>query len=328
MNKELIKENKQIRKSRPIIADDVLYSTYENNGVFQICFKSKGCSNYLNGLCIMCDYGVGTNITKEELVKAFDLAFNEHKKPIRTLLLNTYGSVLDQNEINSECFEVLLNKIKETTVKNVIFETYYTTVTRKKLELIKNKLPNKNIIFEFGLETSSEEIREKCLLKYINNKHFIDIIDLIHSYGMETTANIIVGIPFLSRSDQVKDTLTSINWCFKNNIDEVNLFPMNVRPYTLLEKLYRNGKYQLISHWLLIEVLAKIPEKYLKDVYIAWYGNRDLNYGDGIHSFFPTSCLLCENDLAKFYKQYLENKDSVYRKKLINDLIKNKKCDC
>ncbi len=328
MNKELIKENKLIRKNRPIIPANVLYSIYENNGVFQICFKSKGCSNYLNGLCIMCDYGVGTNITKEELAKAFDLALSESKEKIRTLLLNSYGSVLDQKEISNECLEVLLNKVAATNIKNIIFETYYTTITREKLELIKNKLPDKNIIFEFGLETANEKIREKCLLKYINNKHFLKTVELVHSYGMEATANIIVGIPFLSSKDQLNDALESIDWCFNNNIDEVNLFPMNIRPYTLLEKLYKEGKYQLISHWLLIEVLANVKTDYLKDIYIAWYGNRDLNYDGNIHSLFPTSCPLCQDDLANFYKNYLGTSDSNYRKELINNLIKNKKCDC
>lgn len=82
MNKELIQKNKNIRKNRPIISKDILYSTYENNGVFQICFKSRGCKNYLNGSCIMCDYGVGENISKDELEKAFDMALLESKEDI------------------------------------------------------------------------------------------------------------------------------------------------------------------------------------------------------------------------------------------------------
>ena len=65
MNSDLIFRNRMIRKNRPIIPKDKLYSTFENNGVFQICFRSRGCSNYLAGSCIMCDYGLGTNITKE-----------------------------------------------------------------------------------------------------------------------------------------------------------------------------------------------------------------------------------------------------------------------
>jgi len=137
MNKELINKNKKIRGNRPLIPSNVLYSTYENNGVFQICFKSKGCSNYLNGFCIMCDYGVGVNITPKELDIAFDKALKESKDKIRVLLLNSFGSILDYNEISEECLRILLKKIKQTNIKNIIFETHYTTITIKKLELIK-----------------------------------------------------------------------------------------------------------------------------------------------------------------------------------------------
>lgn len=328
MNKELINKNKKIRGNRPLIPSNVLYSTYENNGVFQICFKSKGCSNYLNGFCIMCDYGVGTNITPKELKIAFDSALNESKEEIRVLLLNSFGSILDYNEISEECLKILLKKIKKTKIKNIIFETHYTTINIKKLELIKKELDDRNIIFEFGLETSNEQIREDCLLKYINNKKFIDIVNLIHSFGMKVIANIIIGIPFLSKEEQVENAIDSINWCFNNNIDEVDLFPMNIRPYTLLKELYEEGKYNVISHWMLIEVLSKIPSQYLKNIYIAWYGNRDLKYDNDFHSIFPTSCDICEKALFLFYEEYLKNKDSGYRKELIDNLIAHKNCKC
>ncbi len=328
MNKELIIKNKQIRKSRPILNPKVLYSTYENNGVFQICFKSRGCSNYLNGFCIMCDYGVSNNITPNELDSAFDQAMNESKEKIRTLLLNSFGSVLDQAEISRECFITLLKKIKNTNIKNIIFEKNYTTITIEKLKLIRRKLFDRNITFEFGLETSDEQVRENFLLKYIDNDKFIDVINLIHSYDMRVIANIIVGIPFLEEKEQIKNAVESIDWCFKNNINEVDLFPMNIRPYTLLREIYEEGKYNIISHWMLIEVLSDVPIHYLSDIYIAWYGNRDLKYSDNLHSIFPTSCDICQKDLFVFYKEYLKSQDSNVRKELINNLIANKHCKC
>lgn len=50
----------------------------------------------------MYDYGVGTNVTPKELEVAFDRALNESKEEIRVLLLNSCGSILDQNEISEE----------------------------------------------------------------------------------------------------------------------------------------------------------------------------------------------------------------------------------
>lgn len=328
MNLDLILKNKNIRENRPIVPKDKLYSTFENNGVFQICFRSRGCSNYLAGSCIMCDYGKGTNITKDELDFAFDKAISESKHEIKMLLLNSYGSILDNNEISEECFNVLLKKLKSLNIENIIFETHYNTITYEKLLLIKNELKNKNIFFELGLETSNELIRENNLLKKISNDKFIKTIELIHSFDMGVIVNLLVGIPFLTRKEQVEDVLASIEWCIMNNVDEIDLFPINVKPYTLLKELYDSGEYDVISHWLLIEVLNSIPEEYLSKIYLAWYGNRELEYTNGESSIFPKSCDLCHDTLMKFYSQFLSNNDKDYRKMLINKLLSEKKCNC
>ncbi len=328
MNKDLILRNKNIRKNRPIVPKDKLYSVYENNGVFQICFRSRGCSNYLNGSCIMCDYGVGTNITKEEIALAFDNALKERKYDIKILLLNTYGSILDNTEISEECFEVLLEKIQKTDINIIIFETHYNTISEEKISLIKNKLNNKRINFELGFETSNEIVRENNLLKRINNKQFIETIRLIHSFDMGVIINLLVGIPFLSTPEQLEDVLNSIKWCVENEVDEIDLFHINIKPYTLLKELYDEGKYELISHWLLIEVLNRIPLAYLSKIYLAWYGNRELKYVNGEHSIFPQSCHICYESIMKFYKEFLLNDNSQYRKELIENLINNTKCNC
>ena len=328
MDLKLLEKNKLIRKYRPVISKNKTYSIYENNGVLQICFKSRGCSNYHAGSCIMCDYGVGDNLTKEELAIAFDDAIKESKENIKILLLNTFGSILDTNEISEECFNVLLMKLKETNFDRIIFETHCNTITIEKLEIIKKELGDRTISFEMGLESANEKIREENLLKKIDNKRFIETIKLIHSFGMNVIVNLLVGIPFLSLSEQLNDCLSSIDWCFINGVDEVDLFPINVKPYTLLKDLYDKNQYKLISHWLLIEVLNRTAIDNISKIFLAWYGNRELEYENGEISLFPKSCLNCHNDLRKFYKEFLANSDALYRKNLIKSLILNSKCDC
>lgn len=328
MDKDLILQNKKIREKRPLTSDSKKYSMYENNGVLQICFKSIGCRYYLNGFCIMCDYGKGVNITKKELESSFDEAISKSKEPIKILLLNTYGSILDSDEIKDDCFLSLLNKISETDIKNIIFETHYTTICKEKLSTIKNILKDKRISFELGLESANKETRKNCLLKNIDNELFLEKIKLIHSFNMNAIANILVGIPFLNTKEQLNDSLNSIIWCFENGIDEVDLFPINIKPYTLLEKLYKDKKYNVISHWLLIELLNKVPSKYLSQIYLAWYGNRELEYTNCEHSIFPDSCSICHDDIMNFYKSFLSNNNTNYRKNLLNELLTNKKCNC
>lgn len=328
MNSVLICRNKMIRQNRPIIPSDKLYSVFENNGVFQICFRSRGCSNYLSGSCIMCDYGVGTNIREEELELAFDKAISESKKDIKILLLNTYGSILDTNEISDGCFNVLIEKLKTSNIKVIIFETHYNTITEEKLKLIKEELKDKIIYFELGFETSNEEIRENNLLKKIDNEEFKETIKMIHLFKMGVIVNLLVGIPFLTEQEQLEDALNSIEWCINNDVDEINLFPINIKPYTLLKELYDLKEYDVISHWLLVEVLNRVPLKDLSKIYLAWYGNRELEYSNGEYSIFPKSCELCHNSLMEFYSRFLAIDAAEYRKMLIEKLIYERKCDC
>lgn len=328
MNQELITRNKELRKNRPIIDKDILYSTYENNGVFQICFKSRGCANYLAGQCIMCDYGLGTNITETEISTAFDNALKESKNRIKALLINTFGSVLDEREISEECFKVLLKKIKDIDIDRIIFETHAHTITKEKLDLISSELNNKRISFELGFESSSEKIRENNLLKYVDNNIFSKTINLLHSYNMNVIVNLLVGTPFLSTKEQLDDVLNSIQWCEERNVDEIDLFPVNIKPYTLLSELHKENKYSPISHWLLIEVLNRVPLESLSKIYLAWYGNRELKYENGESSIFPQSCEICHDYLMDFYAKFISNSDVTFRKELIKELINSTKCNC
>lgn len=276
----------------------------------------------------MCDYGLGTNITKEEIKASYDMAISESKYDIKILLLNSYGSILDTNEISEDCFKALLNKVANSNIKKIIFETHYNTITREKLVLIKEKLKDKIIDFELGFETSNEEIRENNLLKKIDNNKFIETIKLIHSFNMGVITNILVGTPFLTIQEQLEDVLNSIKWCVNNSVDEIVLFPINVKPYTLLKELYDSKKYDVISHWLLIEVLNRISLQDLSKIYLSWYGNRDLEYNNGEHSIYPKSCSKCHDIIMKFYSEFLYNNDITYRRQLIEKIISENKCDC
>ena len=55
--------------------------------------------------------GWGECITAKQLECAFDKAISKSKEAIKVLLLNSFGSILDENEISKDCFKLLLKKI-------------------------------------------------------------------------------------------------------------------------------------------------------------------------------------------------------------------------
>ncbi len=148
--------------------------------------------------------------------------FDNLEKMPNVILLNSLGSVLDTQEMPMENIMILLEELSKINVKVIMFETHYLTINASILEIIKQKLEDKKVVIELGLESSNKEVREKCLNKYVDNEEFTKRVNLIKSFGFGAEANIIFGAPFLTTSEQMRDTTQSIQWCFENGIEIVN----------------------------------------------------------------------------------------------------------
>lgn len=269
----------------------------------------------------MCDYGKvrKENLKSYEIEEILSNIFNNLEKLPQVLLLDSLGSILDTEEMPIENIVTLLDKLSYINIDDIIFETHYLTINDTILRLIKQKLYNKDIVIELGLESSNKEIREKCLNKYIDNKKFVEKINLIKSYGFRVETNIIFGTPFLTAEEQKVDTVNSINWCFENSINKVNLFPINIKPYTLLYKLYEQGKYFPVSHRDFIKVLKRIPKEYIDKIYLCWYGNREITY-DKNKTIFPKCNKIEYPILMEFYKEFNLNKNIESRIELLKNI--------
>ena len=316
LNQELIEMHIEEKQKQGFT--DKKYDTFFDGRVLQICFFSKGCRCSKNGSCIICDYGKTRkeNLTKTDITEIINEIFESLDTMPNVVLLNSLGSVLDTQEMPIENIIVLLDELSKINANVIIFETHYLTINPSILEVIKQKLKDKEVVIELGLESSNREVRENCLNKYIDNEEFVKRVNLIKSFGFGAEANVIFGAPFLTTEEQIRDTIQSIEWCFENSIDKVNLFPINIKPYTLLYKLYEEEKYSPVSHSNFIEVLKRVPKEYIHKLYLCWYGNREIKY-DTKRTVLPK----CEKDeyskLMNFYQKFNMDKDPKERIKLL-----------
>lgn len=319
MNRELIQTH--IKEKNMQGFTNKKYDTFFDGKVLQICFYSKGCRFNKNGNCIMCDYGKPRkeNLSQDDVKQIMNEVFNNLKEQPKVLLLNSLGSVLDESEMPIENIKILLNEIAKTDINVIIFETHYITINEEILKLIRKKLQKKQVEIELGFESYNQEYREKYLNKIIDNNKFIEKINLIKSYGFTVETNVIFGMPYLTTQEQIKDTLQSIKWCFDNNVDGVNLFPINIKPYTLLYKLYKNSEYSPVKHKDFIEVLKQVPKEYIDKIYLCWYGNRELDY-EGKKTVLPKCNENDRDKIMRFYKEFNLNKNKRYRKILLDNI--------
>lgn len=322
----LSKINRLLKKERPISSQDTICTYYYENNYLEISFENGQCSNDIQGSCTMCDYGTATckedvAIFIEEMLRIY-FSFSN----IDALMLCTNGSFLDDTQMPFEFQKKIMEEANKLPCKTILIETHCCTITDSKLKLIKNTIKNKEVKIELGLETTNLLYQKYILNKNIPLKRLESIIYKIQSYGFVPSLNILVGIPFLTETEQIKDVLASIKWCLQHNT-EIVLFPVNIKPYTLLYYLYQNKMYQPIFHWLPIYILSLVDEKYLPKIDIAFWGNRDDSYNEK-KVIFPLSCNKCYRSIMNFYPRYLSSNNSVTRQECIHALLENADCDC
>ncbi len=286
------------------------------------CIESRGCRyNRDAGACVMCDYGIGRCLEPEELSAALASALNPWSGKLDTLLLGSYGSVFDPSEISEECFEVLLRFLRDYPVQTVIFETHCATVSPEKLALIRRTLPeDRRIVVEMGYESCDPFVLEHCLNKILSLPQLESAIRTIHSAHMSACLNVFLGAPFLSPADQLESARASVLWALERGADSLVLFPANIKPFTLLYKLYEAGHYTPLSQWMVPALFRRLPAEALERITLSWYGDRKNFYEhDRFPLIPPQDCPACHDAVFAFYRSFLrarsgqEREDAVRR---------------
>ncbi len=137
-----------------------------------------------------------------------------------------------------------------------------------------------------------------------------------------------LGLPFLSPHEQFIDALNTLKWVYSHQCRPI-LFPINVKPYTLLMEMYKTGQYSPISHWLILLLLEQLTEEELSQIILVWYGNRIENYDDpALQQIPPVACEKCSPIIEDFYMNFAATDSGVERKQILYDVLHKHSCDC
>lgn len=96
-------------------------------------------------------------------------------------------------------------------------------------------------------------------------------------------------------------------WALEHGADVALVFPMHVKPHTLLEWLATNDRYRPPSLWSLVEVLTRIEPGLLPRVSTSWYRS---DYGAGSRVLLePTTCERCRRRVVGLLDRFREALD-------------------
>lgn len=309
----------KLRRNRPILSPDYTHSIFQSGDLVQLWFQTNACRFSKSGKCTVCNYWNGQRIEGllEKILPTIVLPEN-----CRTLLINSCGSCLDSNEMSSYELEVLLDWISRTKVPRVIFETHWTTITNDILKKIRQAIPGKIIFYEIGIESMNPDVLLYSLNKPSSLLDISNILHSIHSYGSQSIVNVLFGAPFLTPAEQAEDTLESIQKLLELKVDYIVVFPINLKPETLPEYLYKRSLYSPVPGKMLAEILIKFPTAVLPRINVAWFGDHKEE-----KVIPPRYCSVCQEKTRTLFLRYNDETKGDTRRQLL-ERIQNISCNC
>jgi radical SAM enzyme (TIGR01210 family) len=314
-----------IRSKRPHVGKSLPYTVYKSGRYIQLWVNTSACKFSLTGKCSICDYWDG-EFTKNAIQRASEYIDNIGDA-CDTLLLNTCGSCLCDEELPFEQLMNLVSAIAKTTVKRVILESHLAYATKEKLTSIVNVLNGKEVVLEYGQESTSPYVLQYCLNKP-SMLHEFDIIPTLQWRGVTIIANIVIGSPFLTVYNRINDAVDSIQTLLQKGIDEVVLFPVNIKPYTLVKYLYDNGYYKRVNANEIIKALCRFSSEELGRIDIAWFEpQREELPAYSEQGLGPQYCEKCGEIIFEHLLKYRDANNGTERKEILQE-AEMRMCDC
>lgn len=314
-----------LRSKRPKVSTSLPFTAYSSGRMLQIWINTPACRFSLKGKCAACDYWDG--VRSESSVRDACNYIKRFGSRYETLLLNTCGSCMCEDELPFDDLMTVVYAISETSVRRIVFETHLVYATIEKMTMIRNVLVDRDVCLEFGQESTSPDVLKYCLNKPSMLLEY-DIVEKLQEKGVRIIANVLLGAPFLSVRQRIEDAISSIRDLLERGIDEIMLFPVNIKPYTLVKFLYDNKFYKRVNAYEIVDVLSAFNDDELERIGLAWIEPaREKIAAYDCTSLSPSYCEKCGRRLLEHLLKYRDALTGRERKRIIAE-IKNETCDC
>lgn len=233
-----------------------------------ITLRGPGCAWVSRGGgCFMCGHHAGTTRGVVPAVEEYLAQFRSEIarrdiSDIEVLSLYNSGSVLNPGEVPPESLRAIFQDIAcIPSIRKVVLETRAEYVVRERLAELAGILgPERTLSIAIGLESADDERRLLCANKGSTYAQIAHAVRTAGEFG-ETQLYILLGLPFLTESEAVSDSIASIRCASDLGADEIHIEPMTLQRHTLVELLHREGLYRLPSlHSVYAVLRAVTPE--------------------------------------------------------------------
>jgi archaeosine synthase beta-subunit len=191
--------------------------------------------------------------------------------------------------------------VRNFPTKKLFIETRPETITQETVAELVTSVPGKRLSIELGLESSCFWVGRFCVNRSHTPEQVSGAIEIINRYRVTSFCNVSLGIAFLSEAEAVSDAVRTIRWALNKGAANVVVFPVHVKPHTLVNELFEMGLYEPPSLWALVEVLKQCADQAHR-IEIAWYRSYYDNESKVRRS--PHTCARCYNTVLMLLDHY------------------------
>jgi radical SAM enzyme (TIGR01210 family) len=235
-----------------------------------LILSAPGCEYARNdGGCTNCSFprlhGTGAPVTKDDLLAQLEAALATAPRgeaPLRVDLFNS-GSFFNPGEIPEEAQRGMLARLAAVSnLKRVLVESRPSYVTAARVKEAADAVGSGRLEIGIGLESASEEIRERRIRKGFTWEEFARAAEEMRDGGARLMVYVLLKPMDTTEAEAIDDSISTIGRIFELSSGlslpaRVALEPCFVGPGTVLEAAFREGRYRPPWLWSVIEVLRR-----------------------------------------------------------------------
>ncbi len=285
LRRALIQANRTIREGRPPLpahTNSVMREYMAATGqskelvrMYQIWFRTRGCTYDRAGQCSMCNYGIGPEIDERRIARSVELRLADVPEGA-SVYLSPSGSLLDDAEVPRTLRDRLLRLVAARRPSIFSFETRPELFSQEKLDRVRELIPSARLIGQVGVESWDPDVRNLCHLKPTPQAAYLKAGQLMQRNGFQSIANITLGGLGLSQREAYGDAMDSVRGARGAGFTTQMVFPLCAKAGTLLGWAAEQGMWRPPTLWMLIRVLAAGAAEHAaggtrSDLSISWF---------------------------------------------------------
>ena len=223
---------------------------------FVLILKTRGCYWADVKGCTMCGYSkdtLGRSATPEELSEQLARALARYRdEPY--VKVYTSGSFLDDREVDSGSRGRIVGAFSGRA-RRFLFETLPEFATEATLRPLRDAFQGE-LEVALGLESVDPTVLAKYVHKSAGPEEYLAAGDRVRSLGMRSKAYLLLKPPHLSESESVDDVVRSVEEAAQH-FDALSINPVHIQNGTVVEWLYRRGRYRPPWLWSVVDALSR-----------------------------------------------------------------------